>query len=332
MGTGEIPQEILDEIGENLDWQAAFLSDADQHIRCPRHDDKHPSLFVDKDHAFCFGGGCGAGWYGGLGAAMLLLETEYGLRASQVQHRHLRVAVKKLQHWIRTGDKTLRRREQKKEQRRTHPIPTAQVMDWVQSMKPEHYAWLHRQYAISEEVASTAHLGFTGTAIAIPHSDIDGRVWDVKFRFYEYEGFEGEPNLRYWSTKGGSPRNLYPGWVLKEFWARPEYHGQVGITESELDALSLLSHSSQLGLALPNGGGTKVERWSAFWRVLAEHDVVVHLLLDNDEPGDKATQSLMTALSEFDLNVQDSRELLGESKDVAAHYVDRRQRYETIQL
>lgn len=142
-------------------------------VRCPFHDDTHPSLAIYPDHVFCFG--CGV-----------------YVRADEFLKRH-----------------PLPRRREVRCVQETGLPSEGVVQGWHERLlfdDPGAYQYITQERGICHECLVRARLGHTGLAYSIPVYDRSGALVTVRFR---RDDRLGQERPKYWGVAGHNRSVLY---------------------------------------------------------------------------------------------------------------------------
>jgi hypothetical protein len=250
----------INELKERVDMRELL----GEQVVCKWHDDRNPSMKVYADHAYCFA--CGR-----IADPIELLQAYLGMSWRQAvdwlernQHDDIQVA--------------------KGEELPTLPLPVVQQYErnlWaLPADSPAREYILGR---IPEEMIRSAHIGWSGQALTIPHIT-HGATYNVKFRFLKPTKVAASNRpIKYYSLTHHSYKSLYPHDLFWRLYkdSRPRH---VFVTEGEFDALYLLSQGLP-ALSLPSGAGTS----ASFARPWLRPFSTVYTVCDGDEAGRLAT-------------------------------------------
>lgn len=240
-------------------------------IFCPNHDDSTtPNCHVYADHLYCFA----CGWH-----------EARKFQAIQAVHPDWTPAriVGELKAAAALG---------KYAARVEPPAPALPSVDelrtWAKQLVfHDDMRRILSNRGINDVLASTLLLGWTGSALAIPHLTMDAErfvVHGVKYR----RPFWSDGSPKYWSAKGsvfGHP------WPWHYFQKHPVlYEDRVLLVEGELDAAMLLSQDFP-ALSVPSGAQSDISPF------IGQLPTRVLLAGDQDDVGLKASQALAGVLA-----------------------------------
>ena len=253
-------------IRKYINWQDVF---GVGHRRCPfpeRHaeGDKHPSVFIYPNGAYCFG----CGWH-----------TSDILEACRI---FLGWSIPKARRYLYGLLAQGRVQQTVQQSEAIKPVSPTLIRKWMNQRKPQDVQYLCDRYALSPIVLNRAFIGYEGNAFTIPHLGLDHQVWAVKFRRDDRKTQDGP---KYWALEGRGFYYLYPAFALN--WILNNRPSQVLLCEGEFDALSALSHNIP-AISVPSGSSTKLKWWSGIWGRFADMGTTLYLAFDMDDAGQRA--------------------------------------------